>query len=57
MKICIVGSNGRMGQMRKEHLIDRGHEVVGVDIDNQDADIFQGLFRYALSIQTQGKLL
>ena len=31
--------------------------IYNLDIENQDADIFQGLFRYALSIQTQGKLL
>ena len=31
--------------------------IYNLDIDVQDADIFQGLFRYALSIQTQGKLL
>ena len=31
--------------------------IYNLDIANQDADIFQGLFRYALSIQTQGKLL
>ena len=31
--------------------------IYNLDIDVQDADIFQGLFRYALSVQTQGKLL
>ena len=31
--------------------------IYNLDIDVQDADIFQGLFRYGLSIQTQGKLL
>lgn len=31
--------------------------IYNLDLENQDADIFQGLFRYALSIQTQGKLL
>jgi LysM repeat protein len=31
--------------------------IYNLDIANQDADIFQGLFKYALSIQTQGKLL
>lgn len=31
--------------------------IYNIDTDIQDADIFQGLFRYALSIQTQGKLL
>jgi LysM repeat protein len=31
--------------------------IYNLDIENQDADIFQGLFKYALSIQTQGKLL
>ena len=31
--------------------------IYNLDIDVQDADIFQGLFRYALSIQTQGRLL
>ena len=31
--------------------------IYNLDIDVQDADVFQGLFRYALSIQTQGKLL
>ena len=31
--------------------------IYNVDIVNQDADIFIGLFKYALSIQTQGKLL
>jgi LysM repeat protein len=30
--------------------------IYNLDIDVQDADIFQGLFRYALSIQTQAKL-
>jgi len=31
--------------------------IYNLDINLQDADIFQGLFRYALSIRTQGKLL
>jgi LysM repeat protein len=31
--------------------------IYNLEIENQDADIFQGLFKYALSIQTQGKLL
>lgn len=31
--------------------------IYNLDIDVQDADVFQGLFRYALSVQTQGKLL
>lgn len=31
--------------------------IYNVEIENTDADIFQGLFRYALSIQTQAKLL
>ena len=31
--------------------------IYNVDIVNQDADIFIGLFKYALSIQTQGKLI
>ena len=31
--------------------------IYNLDIDVQDADIFQGLFRYGLSVQTQGKLL
>lgn len=31
--------------------------IYNLDINVQDADIFQGLFRYALSVQTQGKLL
>jgi LysM repeat protein len=31
--------------------------IYNLDIDTQDADIFQGLFRYALSVQTQGRLL
>ena len=31
--------------------------IYNLDINLQDADIFQGLFRYALSVRTQGKLL
>jgi LysM repeat protein len=31
--------------------------IYNIDSETTDADIFQGLFRYALSIQTQGKLL
>ena len=31
--------------------------IYNLDINVQDADVFQGLFRYALSVQTQGKLL
>lgn len=31
--------------------------IYNIDLENLDADIFQGLFRYALSVNTQSKLL
>ncbi len=30
MKVCIVGASGKLGQYMVKHLLDRGHEVVGV---------------------------
>jgi nucleoside-diphosphate-sugar epimerase len=30
MRVCIVGSSGKLGQYTVQHALDRGYEVVGV---------------------------
>lgn len=30
MKVCVVGASGKLGHYMIQHLLDRGHEVVGV---------------------------
>lgn len=30
MKVCVVGASGKLGRYLVEHLLERGHEVVGV---------------------------
>lgn len=32
-KITVIGAAGRMGQMHARHLIEMGHEVIGIDLD------------------------
>jgi NAD(P)-dependent dehydrogenase (short-subunit alcohol dehydrogenase family) len=44
MKVCIVGASGKLGQYMVQHVLDRGHEVVGVCREQSVAklDAFKG---------------
>ena len=36
-KVLIVGSNGQDGKLLTSHLRDKGHSVIGIDIDYVDS--------------------
>ena len=44
MKVCIVGSSGKLGKYMVQHALDRGYEVVGVCRERsvEKLDAFKG---------------